>query len=90
MPTRPPKDLAPRPWPLTDEHVLAAMDPNGATTKYGEIVAQLEIQLGYNGTLLYRTTDRVLQRMRRLGKVELVKGPGAGWRIIKQVPSNAP
>lgn len=68
---------------LTNEQVLAAMDPNGATMKYGEIVAQLETMLRYDGTLLYRLADRVLQRMKRLGRVELVRGAGGGWRILQ-------
>lgn len=68
---------------LTDAQVLAAMDPNGAPLKYGEIVAQLETALRHNGSELYRIADRVLQRMKRLGQVELVKGVGGGWRIPK-------
>lgn len=67
---------------LTDDEVLSAMDPNGATMEYGEIVAQLESQLPYGGYVLYRAADRTLQRMKRGGKVELVMGAGAGWRIV--------
>lgn len=69
---------------LTDEQVLAAMDPNGAVIKYGEIVAPLEIMLGLNGNQLYRAADPVLRRMKRSGKIERIKGAGAGWRIITQ------
>lgn len=71
---------------LTDDQVLAAMDPNGATTKFGEIVTELESQLPYGGYVLYRAADRTLQRMKRGGKVELVKGAGAGWRLLGGKP----
>jgi hypothetical protein len=66
---------------LTDEQVLAAMDlNNGAPMKYNAIVARLENVLPYDGHQLYRAVDPVLQRMKKHGKVELVRGPGAGWR----------
>lgn len=68
---------------LTDDQVLAVLDPSGATMKYGQIVAQLEAVLPYDGRQLYRAADRVLQRMKRLGKVKLVKGTGGGWRITR-------
>lgn len=69
---------------LTDEQVLAAMDPNGAVMKYGEIIAQLEITLGLHEKQLYRAADPVMRRMKRCGKIELIKGTGAGWRVIRQ------
>jgi DNA-binding IscR family transcriptional regulator len=70
---------------LTNEQVLAAMDPNGVI-KYGEIVARLEIMLGLNKKQLYRAADSVMRRLKRSGKVELIKGATAGWRIIRQAP----
>lgn len=69
---------------LTEDMVLAAMDPNGATMKYGAIVAQLESNTGHSGHELYRWTDRILQAMKRDGRVELVKGYRGGWRKAKQ------
>lgn len=66
---------------LTDEHVLEAMDPNGATMKYGEIVGEIAVRLDLSGVDVYRTCDRRLQSMRRAGLVELIKGPGGGWRL---------
>lgn len=68
------------PSALTEEQVLAAMDPGGATMKYFEIVTQLEIDTGQSRGQLHRDVDRVLQRMKRAGRVEWVKGAGGGWR----------
>ncbi len=72
------------PYP-TDDQVLAAMDPNGAVMKYGEIVEQCKDELSgtANRDQLYRAVDRVLQRMKRAGRVDLVKGRGAGWKISR-------
>ncbi len=64
----------------TEEQVLSAMDPGGTTMRYGEIVTQLEIDTRQSRGQLYRDVDRILQRMKRAGRVELVKGAGGGWR----------
>jgi hypothetical protein len=69
---------------LSFDVVLDALDPNGATTKYGEVVAQVGTQLGLGQEYdyaLYHEVSTVLQRLRRVGRVELVKGAGGGWRI---------
>jgi|EndMetStandDraft_4_1072995.scaffolds.fasta_scaffold00161_25 hypothetical protein len=69
---------------LTPDVVLSSLDSNGATTKYGEIVAQVGMQLGLGRAYdyaLYYEISRILQRLRRVGRVELIKGVGAGWRL---------
>lgn len=64
---------------LTDDVVIGAMSPT--PEKYGVIVSRIEKSTGLEGHILYRVVDAMLQRMRRAGRVELVKGCGAGWRI---------
>jgi DNA-binding IscR family transcriptional regulator len=62
------------------EHVLAALDPNGAVMKYGEIVGQIASDLGVPPNTIYGEIGQILQRMKHAGSVELVKGKGSGWR----------
>lgn len=78
-----------KPEELTDDQVIAAMDPNGATMKYGEIVAVLAHYLKLPSHLLYRYADRRLQSMKASGRVELVKGKGGGWRICDAINERA-
>jgi hypothetical protein len=69
---------------LTAEHVLSVLPaPTGSPMKRGAIVAQLATTTGL-GDALYRKVDSFLQRMRREGRIELVKGRGAGWRVTTQ------
>jgi DNA-binding IscR family transcriptional regulator len=65
---------------LTDTMVISAMCPAGGTMKYGAIVEQLAQSTGLRGYDVYRKVDGMLQRMKREGRVELVKGKGGGWR----------
>lgn len=69
---------------ITENVILAAMDPNGATMKLGEIVAQLTAQTGYTEYQLASNVQNKLRRMRKAGRVELTKGVGAGWRVLVQ------
>jgi len=68
---------------LTEDRVLVAMCPTGATMKYGAIVAQVADQSGlpHHGHEFYRAVDKMLQRMKKIGRVELVKGAGGGWKL---------
>jgi len=61
--------------------VVAALDPNGAPIKYGEIAAGVATATGMPGEEAYRKVDRILQRMKRDGRAVLVKGRGGGWRL---------
>jgi lambda repressor-like predicted transcriptional regulator len=67
---------------VTEADILAAMDPNGATIKLCEIVAELSNRTGYSEYALYSNVQNKLRRMRKAGSVELTKGAGSGWRII--------
>lgn len=75
------RDRAEAAHAITDADVIAAMDPNGATMKLRAIVAHLKDKTGYSEYALGSNVQNVLTRMRRAGRVELVKGPGSGWRI---------
>jgi hypothetical protein len=75
------------PETLTDAQirsgVLAAMDPNGAVIKLWGIVEQCAIELSCDRpNALYRSVESTLRRLRAAGIVELVKGRGAGYRLI--------
>lgn len=65
---------------VTDEQVLAALDPNGATMKLGAIAVQVGQQIGFSESAVYRDVEAVLRRLRKAGTVELVKGYRAGYR----------
>lgn len=66
---------------VTTEMLLNALDPNGAVMKYGALVEQVADHIGVRGHTVYGKVGPILQRLKRDGLVELVKGPGAGWRL---------
>jgi hypothetical protein len=74
---------------LTDEQVVAAL-PNGATLKYGEVVQAIRDSASLDGYALYRAVAPILQRLRREGRVELVRGAGSGWRLPCPAPLRGP
>lgn len=69
---------------ISEAQVLAAMDPNGAVMKYGEIVGHIAGDVGVAPHVIYGEIGQILQRMRRAGSVALVRGRGrgAGWRRV--------
>lgn len=75
------RDRANAAFAITQELILGAMDPNGATMKLCAIIAYLHDQTGYSEYALSGNVQNKLRHMRRAGLVELTKGPGAGWRI---------
>ena len=79
------RDRASAATAVTDADILTAMDPNGATLKLGAIVAELKARTGYSEYALFGNVQNKLRRMRKAGRVELTKGPGSGWRIVKRV-----
>lgn len=63
-----------------EREICNALDPNGAVMKYGEIAGYVAGALGVNSNAIYGAAGQVLQKMKRAGRVELIKGRGAGWR----------
>ena len=66
---------------LTDQHVLAAMDPNGATMRRGDLVAQIASDHYFSIYTVDSVLGAILQRMKRENAIDFVKGPGGGWRL---------
>lgn len=63
------------------EMLLDALDPSGAVMKYGALVARVVHHTGVRRDIVYGEVGPILQRLKHEGLVELVKGPGAGWRL---------
>lgn len=70
-------------YAITESDILEAMDPNGATLKLGAIIAGLKDLTGFSEYALTANVQNKLRRMRKAGRVELAKGPGGGWRVLK-------
>lgn len=60
--------------------LIEALCPVGAPVKYSEIVGYIADQTGEDRYTLYGLLGPILQRLKRDGKVEYVKGAGSGWR----------
>lgn len=84
-----------KPEDLTDTQleaaVIEALCPAGAPVKFGEVVDYVATQFGVSDNAIYGVLGSITQRLKRQGKIELVKGPGGGWRICDAVNArNAP
>jgi hypothetical protein len=71
---------------LSEDAILAAMDPNGATMDLDAIIQELRDRTGHSKYVLSTNVQNKLRHMRKAGRVEFTKGPGSGWRSTRKTP----
>lgn len=76
--------------PPSEASIMAAItrhvEINGKAMKYADLITTLADDTSdrTEWSWLYREVGKLTQRLKNLGRLELVKGRGAGWTIPRE------